>query len=138
MVVAVGEGVHNVKVRPQPHSILSHRRLSLDSPPPPSPLATQVGDRVGYPWLGSACGVCEFCLTGRETLCPEQANTGYSIDGGFAEYCACRASHLAKIPDGLSFEQAAPILCAGVTTYAGLKNTGVKPGQFVTISTWNR
>lgn len=95
----------------------------------------QVGDRVGLPWLGSSCDTCEFCLSGRESLCPFQSNTGYSRDGGFAEYMVGAANHLSKIPDGLSFEQASPILCAGVTVYAGLKNTEAKPGQWVTIST---
>jgi D-arabinose 1-dehydrogenase-like Zn-dependent alcohol dehydrogenase len=74
-------------------------------------------------------------LSGRESLCPFQSNTGYSRDGGFAEYMVGAANHLSKIPDGLSFEQASPILCAGVTVYAGLKNTEAKPGQWVTIST---
>src|SRR6476469_4331364 len=81
------------------------------------------GDRVGVPWLHSACGVCEYCLTGWETLCPRQQNTGYSVDGGYAEYVLAPAAFAAKIPDRLGFIDVAPILCAGVTTYKAVKET---------------
>ncbi len=91
------------------------------------------GDRVGVPWLHSACGRCEYCLTGWETLCPQQQNTGYSVDGGFAEYVLAPADYVGRLPDGLSFLEAAPILCAGVTTYKGLKETDTKPGDWVAI-----
>ena len=94
----------------------------------------QEGDRVGVPWLHSACGACEHCLTGWETLCPQQQNTGYSVDGGYAEYVLAPANYVARIPDGLSFVDAAPILCAGVTTYKGLKETDTRPGEWVVIS----
>jgi alcohol dehydrogenase, propanol-preferring len=93
----------------------------------------KVGDRVGIPWLYSACGECEYCLTGWETLCEKQLNAGYSVDGGYAEYCKAPAAYVAKIPDGLSFEEAAPIFCAGVTTYKALKVTDAKPGEWVAI-----
>jgi propanol-preferring alcohol dehydrogenase len=92
------------------------------------------GDRVGVPWLHSACGRCEYCLSGRETLCPHQTNTGYSVDGGFAEYLVAPAAFAAPIPDQLGFDDAAPILCAGVTTYKGLKETDAQPGDWVVIS----
>ncbi|HEY7033133.1 MAG TPA: alcohol dehydrogenase AdhP [Thermomicrobiales bacterium] len=92
------------------------------------------GDRVGIPWLHSACGVCEYCLTGWETLCPKQQNTGYSVDGGYAEYALAPAAFAARIPDRLGFVDAAPILCAGVTTYKGLKETDTKPGEWVVVS----
>ena len=84
----------------------------------------KVGDRVGIPWLYSACGECEYCLQGQETLCPNQENGGYSVDGGYAEYCLAAADYVAKIPDALSSVEAAPILCAGVTTYKALKVSG--------------
>jgi propanol-preferring alcohol dehydrogenase len=93
-----------------------------------------VGARVGVPWLHDACGRCEPCLSGWETLCARQHNTGYSVDGGFAQYAIARADFAAPIPEGLSFADAAPILCAGVTTYKGLKETGARPGQWVAIS----
>jgi propanol-preferring alcohol dehydrogenase len=92
------------------------------------------GDRVGVPWLHSACGVCEYCLTGWETLCPRQQNTGYSVDGGYADYALAPAAFAARIPDRLSFLDAAPILCAGVTTYKGLKETDTRPGDWVVVS----
>ncbi len=92
------------------------------------------GDRVGVPWLHSACGVCEYCLTGWETLCPNQQNTGYSVNGGFAEYVLAPAAFAAPIPDAIPFVNASPILCAGVTTYKGLKETEVRPGEWVAIS----
>ncbi|USG66669.1 alcohol dehydrogenase AdhP [Brevibacillus ruminantium] len=93
----------------------------------------KVGDRVGVPWLYSACGECEYCLTGWETLCQKQQNGGYSVDGGYAEYCKAPAAYVAKIPDGISDVDAAPILCAGVTTYKALKVANVKPGEWVVI-----
>ncbi|MEJ2766707.1 alcohol dehydrogenase AdhP [Photobacterium sp. MCCC 1A19761] len=92
-----------------------------------------VGDRVGVPWLYSACGHCDYCLDGQETLCLDQHNAGYSVDGGYAEYCLAHGDYAIKIPDGLSYVDAAPLFCAGVTTYKSLKVTGVKPGQWVAI-----
>jgi propanol-preferring alcohol dehydrogenase len=91
------------------------------------------GDRVGVPWLHDACGICEFCITGWETLCPHQQNTGYSVNGGFADYVLAPAAYVGRIPDGLKAAEVAPILCAGVTTYKGLKQTGAKPGDWVVI-----
>jgi len=93
----------------------------------------KVGDRVGIPWLYSACGECEYCLSGRETLCPNQLNGGYSVDGGYAEYCKAPADYVAKIPAGLDPVEIAPILCAGVTTYKALKVSEAKPGEWVAI-----
>jgi propanol-preferring alcohol dehydrogenase len=93
-----------------------------------------VGDRVGVPWLHSACGRCEFCMTGREALCPSQRNTGYSVNGGYAEYMVANADYVGRIPDGMDPALAAPVLCAGVTTYKGLKETDTRPGQWVVIS----
>ena len=92
------------------------------------------GDRVGVPWLHSACGECEFCLTGWETLCESQQNTGYSVDGGFAPYVLAPAAYVARLPEGLDFIEAAPLLCAGVTTYKGIKETDTKPGDWIVIS----
>jgi alcohol dehydrogenase, propanol-preferring len=92
------------------------------------------GDRVGVAWLHGACGHCEFCLSGWETLCREQKNSGYSVNGGFAQYAVAQADYLGRIPGNLSFVDAAPILCAGVTTYKGLKETDTRPGQWVVIS----
>lgn len=92
------------------------------------------GDRVGVPWLHSACGECEYCLTGWETLCLSQQNTGYSVDGGFAEYVVAPAAYVGRLPDTLDFVRAAPILCAGLTTYKGIKELDAKPGDWVVVS----
>jgi propanol-preferring alcohol dehydrogenase len=92
------------------------------------------GDRVGAPWLHSACGHCAHCVGGWETLCESQKNTGYSVDGGFAEYVRADANYVGHLPDGLDFGAAAPVLCAGVTVYKGLKETEARPGEWVVIS----
>ncbi|AEF54754.1 alcohol dehydrogenase AdhP [Marinomonas posidonica] len=92
-----------------------------------------IGDRVGIPWLYSACGHCEYCLSGDENLCLSQQNAGYSVDGGYAEYCAAHADYVIKVPDGLSYVDAAPLFCAGVTTYKALKVSQAKPGNWVAI-----
>src|SRR6201997_2106468 len=92
------------------------------------------GDRVGIAWLHSACGHCDYCLAGWETLCKQQHNSGYSVNGSFAQYALGQADYLGRIPKNLSFVDAAPILCAGVTTYKGLKMTEAKPGEWVVIS----
>ncbi|WLR53214.1 alcohol dehydrogenase AdhP [Bacillus tianshenii] len=93
----------------------------------------KVGDKVGIPWLYSACGECEYCLTGRETLCPDQLNAGYSVDGGYAEYCKAPAKYVVKIPDGVDLAEISPIFCAGVTTYKALKVSDAKAGDWVAI-----
>lgn len=92
------------------------------------------GDRVGVPWLHTACGHCRHCTTGWETLCPDQQNTGYSVNGGFADYVLADPGYVGHLPDVLGFEPAAPVLCAGVTVYKGLKETDTRPGQTVVIS----
>lgn len=88
------------------------------------------GDRVGVPWLYTACGCCEHCLTGWETLCESQQNTGYSINGGYAEYVLADPNYVGILPKSVDFLEIAPILCAGVTVYKGLKETGARPGQW--------
>ncbi|WP_242617531.1 alcohol dehydrogenase AdhP [Cecembia calidifontis] len=95
---------------------------------------TKEGDIVGVPWLYSACGHCEHCITGWETLCESQVNGGYSIDGGFAEYVLADPNYVGRFSGTIDFVQMAPILCAGVTVYKGLKETEVRPGQWVAVS----
>ena len=92
------------------------------------------GDRVGIPWLHTACGHCEHCLAGWETLCEQQQNTGYSVNGGFAEYALADADYVGHLPSGVGFVEIAPVLCAGVTVYKGLKVTDTRPGNWVVIS----
>ena len=93
-----------------------------------------VGQLVGNAWLFSACGECEFCTTGWETLCEKQQNSGYSVDGSFGLYMLVDAAYAALIPEGADPVEVAPILCAGVTVYKGLKMTEARPGQWVVIS----
>lgn len=93
-----------------------------------------VGDKVGNAWLWSACGRCEYCRTGWETLCEHQRNGGYTVNGSFGSYMLVNAAYAARIPDGLDPVEVAPILCAGVTVYKGLKVTDTRPGQWVAIS----
>ncbi len=92
------------------------------------------GDRVGVPWLHDACGQCEYCLDGRETLCMNQHNTGYSVDGGYAEYVLADPNYVGHLPSNVDFVEMAPVLCAGVTVYKGIKTTGVRPGEWIVIS----
>lgn len=93
-----------------------------------------LGQRVGVPWLYSACGHCEHCLAAWETVCAEAQFGGYTRDGGFAEYILADPRYVARIPDGLSAIQAAPIICAGVTSYKGIKETGAQPGEWLAVS----
>jgi len=97
---------------------------------------TQVkeGDRVGVPWLYTACGRCEHCLSGWETLCHSQQNTGYSVNGGYADYVLADPDYVGHLPQQVAFDQIAPILCAGVTVYKGIRVTDTRPGQWLAIS----
>jgi propanol-preferring alcohol dehydrogenase len=121
-------------VKPKLPFIPGHEGAGVVAAVGPGVTILKEGDHVGVPWLHSACGVCEYCLTGWETLCPKQQNTGYSVDGGYAEYVLAPAAFATPLPAGIGFVQAAPILCAGVTTYKGLKETEVRPGEWVAIS----
>ena len=121
-------------VKPKPPFIPGHEGAGEVVKLGPGVTHLKIGDRVGIAWLHSACGHCEFCLTGWETLCHTQQNSGYSVDGTFAEYALGQADYLGRIPDQLSFVDAGPILCAGVTTYKGLKETDTRPGEWVVVS----
>jgi len=92
------------------------------------------GDPVGVAWLHDACRACEYCITGWETLCKSLHNTGYHVNGGFAEYLIASAPFVGRLPSEPNFAEIAPILCAGVTTYKAIKQTEAKPGQWVAIS----
>ena len=92
------------------------------------------GDRVGVPWLHTSCGHCEFCITGWETLCDQQQMTGYTVNGGYADYVLADPGYIGHLPANVGFTEIAPILCAGVTVYKGLKVLDCKPGDWVVIS----
>lgn len=92
-----------------------------------------IGQRVAMPWLGHACGECRYCIDGRENLCEAQYNNGYAVDGGFSEYMVADSRFATPVPDGVTPLDAAPLTCAGVTTYAAIKNARVTPGETVVI-----
>ena len=96
--------------------------------------AVKMGERVGVPWLFSACGHCEHCLAAWETVCPEAKFGGYTQNGGFADYVIADPNYVAHIPRGLGAREAAPLICAGVTSYKGIKVTNARPGQWMAIS----
>ncbi len=95
--------------------------------------SVRVGERVGVPWVHWTCGQCEFCQEGNENLCVRQRITGVMVDGGYAEYTKAPASHVVKIPHALSSEQAAPLLCAGVTVHRALKQAKIRAGQRLAV-----
>ena len=93
----------------------------------------RVGDRVGVPWVQASCGRCEWCLRGKPRFCAEQVATGLQTQGGHAEFMLAQAGATVLIPDGLAFEQAAPIFCAGYTVYSGLRAADPKPHERVAV-----
>lgn len=121
-------------VKPVPPFIPGHEAAGIVAALGPGVKNLKVGDAVGVAWLHDACMSCEYCETGWETLCEHQHNTGYSVSGGFAEYVIASAAFAAKLPTTVDFAAIAPILCAGVTTYKGLKETDARPGEWVAIS----
>jgi propanol-preferring alcohol dehydrogenase len=121
-------------VKPKPPFIPGHEGVGYVAKLGAGVSRIKEGDRVGVPWLHTACGCCSPCRTGWETLCGSQQNTGYSVNGTFAQYGLADPDYVGRLPDNLAFGPAAPVLCAGVTVYKGLKETEVKPGEWVVIS----
>jgi len=121
-------------VKPTPPFIPGHEGVGTVVATGRAVRGVKEGDRVGIPWLHTACGYCSHCRTGWETLCGSQQNTGYSVNGSFAEYALADPSYVGRLPNNLDWGPAAPILCAGVTVYKGLKETEVRPGEWVVIS----
>ncbi len=121
-------------VKPTPPFIPGHEGLGFVAAVGEDVKHVKEGDLVGTPWLYSACGVCDYCLAGWETLCEKQQNGGYSVNGSFAEYAIADPNYVAHIPAGMDLIGTAPILCAGVTVYKGLKMTDTRPGDWVVIS----
>ncbi|GLR89901.1 alcohol dehydrogenase AdhP [Bradyrhizobium iriomotense] len=121
-------------VKPAPPFIPGHEVAGTVTALGPGVTNLRIGDAVGVAWLHDSCMHCEYCETGWETLCEHQHNTGYSVNGGFAEYVIASAAFAAKLPANIDFAGVAPILCAGVTTYKGLKETEARPGEWVVIS----
>ncbi|MCA3436059.1 MAG: alcohol dehydrogenase AdhP [Rhodobacter sp.] len=121
-------------VKPHPPFIPGHEGVGEVAAVGAGVTHLKEGDRIGAPWLHTACGRCPHCVGGWETLCESQQMTGYTVDGGYADFVRADADYVGLLPDGLDFGAAAPVLCAGVTVYKGLKETEAKPGQWVAIS----
>jgi len=120
-------------VKPVPPFIPGHEGVGVVTELGPAVSEVAVGDRVGMPWLGYACGTCDYCVSGWETLCLDQKNMGYSIDGGFGEYATAYARYVVKVPDGIDPLDAAPLTCAGVTTYKAVKLAATKAADLVAV-----
>ncbi|MDQ0757827.1 zinc-dependent alcohol dehydrogenase [Streptomyces canus] len=121
-------------VKPTPPFVPGHEGVGLVETLGEGVTHLGVGQRVAVPWLGKACGRCEHCLSGWETLCERQINTGYGCDGGYAEKMLAWADFAQPVPAGVTAFDAAPLTCAGVTTYKALKIADVRPAQLVAIS----
>jgi propanol-preferring alcohol dehydrogenase len=121
-------------VKPTPPFIPGHEGTGIVAAVGPGVTNLKEGDPVGIAWLHDACGGCEHCITGWETLCKTQHDSGYSVNGTFAEYAIGTAAYVARLPNNPDFAAMAPILCAGVTTYKGIKETEARPGEWIAIS----
>ena len=121
-------------VKPDLPFIPGHEAIGLVAAVGSGVASVKTGDRVGVPWLHSACGHCEYCLTAWETVCPEAQFGGYTRNGGFAEYVLADPNYVAHLPNGLAAAEAAPLICAGITTYKGIKESEVRPGEWIAIS----
>lgn len=121
-------------VKPKPPFIPGHEGVGFVSEVGAGVKHVKEGDRVGIPWLHTACGHCEHCMSSWETLCDRQQMTGYTVDGGYAEYVLADPGYVGHLPSNIDFSAMAPVLCAGVTVYKGLKVLDCKPGDWVAIS----
>lgn len=114
-----------------PGRVLGHEGVGIVKEIAEGVKSLKVGDRVSIAWFFEGCGACEYCNTGRETLCRKVLNAGYSADGGMATQCIVTADYAVKVPEGLDPAQASSITCAGVTVYAAIKAAKLKPGQWI-------
>jgi alcohol dehydrogenase, propanol-preferring len=120
-------------VTPTPPFVPGHEGIGVVERVGDGVTTRSVGDRVAIAWLGDACGQCRYCIGGWETLCESQQNSGYSVDGTFAEYALAPAAFASPVPDRVSSHDAAPLTCAGVTTYKAIKVARVAPAETVAI-----
>lgn len=120
-------------VKPTPPFIPGHEGVGIVEQVGLGVRHLKEGDRVAIPWLGYACGRCEYCVSGWETLCEQQQNTGYSRNGAYAEYAQAYANYVSKVPDKVAPMDAAPLTCAGVTTYKAIKMSRARPSDLVAI-----
>jgi len=120
--------------KPVPPFIPGHEGAGLVAAVGSGVTQIKEGDPVGLAWLHDSCGWCEYCRTGWDALCLAQRNSGYAVNGSFAEYAIGSARYIGRLPNNPDFAAMAPILCAGVTTYKGIKETETKPGEWLVIS----
>jgi alcohol dehydrogenase, propanol-preferring len=120
-------------VKPTPPFIPGHEGVGIVEALGVGVSERKVGDRVAIAWLGHACGSCRYCVSGWETLCEQQQNSGYSVNGAFAEYAVADARYVVPVPDGVSSLDAAPLTCAGLTTYKAVKVAKVVPAERVAV-----
>jgi alcohol dehydrogenase, propanol-preferring len=120
-------------VKPTPPFTPGHEGVGIVAELGPNVSELAIGDRVAMPWLGYACGTCDYCVSGRETLCLGQQNTGYSIDGAFGQYATAYARYAVKVPTGVDPFDAAPLACAGVTAYKAVKVAGTRSSDLVAV-----
>ena len=113
--------------------ILGHEPVGEIVAVAPDVSTRKVGDRVGTAWIQSTCGRCEWCQRGRRMFCPYMKGTGIDVQGGHAEYMLMNADATYLIPDKISYEQAAPIFCAGYTVYSGLRWADPQPHERVAV-----
>ncbi|MEE7535569.1 alcohol dehydrogenase AdhP [Klebsiella huaxiensis] len=118
---------------PVPGRIPGHEGIGIVRAVANDVTSLKPGDRVSIAWFYEGCGVCEYCVSGRETFCRSVKNAGYSVDGAMAEQCIVKADYAVKVPDGLDPLVASSITCAGVTTYKAIRVSGVRPGQWLAI-----
>jgi propanol-preferring alcohol dehydrogenase len=111
-----------------PRVVPGHEVVGVVDQSGPGCIRFAPGDRVGVPWLARTCGVCRFCVDGRENLCVAPRFTGWDIDGGYAEYVVAEEGYVYAIPDVFSDEEAAPLLCAGIIGYRALRRSRLPPG----------
>jgi alcohol dehydrogenase, propanol-preferring len=120
-------------VKPNPPFIPGHEGVGIVTATGPGATLHKAGDRVAIAWLGSACGTCRHCIAGWETLCEAQQNSGYSVDGAYAEYAVADDRYVVSVPDPITSFDAAPLTCAGVTTFKAIKVSRLQPGETAAI-----
>jgi alcohol dehydrogenase, propanol-preferring len=120
-------------VKPTPPFVPGHEGIGIVEAVGPDVTRVAEGDRVAIPWLGTACGTCEHCVGGWETLCEAQQNSGYSVDGAYAEYALADGRYVGIVPEGVDPRDAAPLSCAGVTTYKAVKVAGTRASDLVAV-----
>jgi propanol-preferring alcohol dehydrogenase len=120
-------------VKPALPFIPGHEGVGLVESTGSGVVEVKEGDRVAIPWLGYACGACEYCGSGRETLCQRQLNTGYSVNGAYAEFVKAHAGYVGRVPKVISPMEASPLTCAGVTTYKAVKVSGARSSDLVAV-----